>query len=264
MKRAFIFFLFLVFALAAFSQRMGVERSNIHFRLTDATTGKLVPLAHVINTGLLNKGVIADMQGFFAIPVGIGDTITINALGFHQMKIPSWGQFSSDSLYYPIRLVPRTYQIREVRITRFGSYQRFIKEVAAMDLPKSEQEIVQEKLEKYFSEQISKLELNNIPNPQGGFTFGTDWTTKQRAKLKAKVEEERKWDVVLSKYSVDVINRLTGLSGLDAIRFMEFCDFTEGFILLASEYEIHRRILDKFEMYQQINKNGANPNNRRY
>lgn len=259
MKRALIFLLFLIFSLAVYSQRVGIERANIHFRLTDATNGKLVPLAHVINTGL-KKGVIADMQGFFAVPIGLGDTIIINALGYHQMKIPSWGQFSSDSLYYPIRLIPRTYQIREVRITRFGSYQRFIKEVAAMDLPKTEQEIVQEKLEKYFSEQISKLELNNIPNPQGGFTFGTDWTAKQHAKLKAKVEEERKWDVVLSKYSVDVINRLTGLSGIEAIRFMEYCDFTEGFILLASEYEIHKRILDNFEGYQQISRNSRYPN----
>ena len=35
------------------------------------------------------------------------------------------------------------------------------------------------------------------------------------------------------------------------IRFMEYCDFTEGFLLLASDYEVRKRILDKFEVYKK-------------
>lgn len=258
MKQAIVIILLLLFTIAAIAQQGQEERKSVHFQLIDATNGKPVALAHVINKRM-KKGIIADMQGFFIIPIGVTDTLIISALGYHEMRIPSWGQFSSDSLYYPIRLTPRSYQIREVRITRFGSYQRFVKEVTAMELPKSEQEVLQEKLDKYFREQISRLDLKNLPNPLGGFSFGTDWTSKQQAKLKVKVEEERRWDVVLSKYSVDVVHNLTGLTGLEAIRFMEYCDFTEGFILLASDYEVQKLILDKFEKYNKVRQNAKQP-----
>lgn len=250
LKRALAFSILIIISFAAYSQRGSDTVQNIHFQLVDATNGKPVSLGHIINTGI-KKGIVADMLGFFTTSVSTGDTLIISALGYHQMRIPSWGQFTSDSLYYPIRLTPRSYQIREVQITRFGSYQRFIKEVTAMKLPKSEQEILQEKLEKYFREQISNMQLHNLPSGQGGFSFGRDWIAKQKVLIKGKVEEELRWDLMLKKFSADIVQELTGLSGNEAIRFMEYCGFTEGFLLLASDYEVQKRILDKFEDYKK-------------
>lgn len=249
-KKILAFLILIVIIFAAFSQQSSDSVQNIHFQLVDATNGKPVSLGHIINTGI-KKGIIADMLGFFTTPVSRGDTLIISALGYHQMRIPSWGQFASDSLYYPIRLTPRSYQIREVQITRFGTYQRFIKEVTAMKLPKSEQEILQERLEKYFREQISNMQLHNLPPAQGGFSFGSDWIAKQKVQIKEKVEEELRWDLMLKKFSADVVQELTGLSGNEAIRFMEYCGFTERFLLLASDYEVRKRILDKFEDYKK-------------
>jgi len=250
LKRTLAFSLLIIISFATQSQQSDNIREQIHFQLIDATNGKPISLGHIINTGY-KKGIVADMLGFFAMPISTGDTLYISALGYHQMRIPSWGQFKSDSLYYPIRLTPRSYEIREVRITRFGTYQRFIKEVTAMELPRSEQEILQEKLEKYFREQISKMELQNLPSAQGGFAFGSDWIAKQKVIIKEKVEEELRWDVMLKKFSADIVQELTSLSGNEAIRFMEYCDFTEGFLLLASDYEVRKRILDKFEVYKK-------------
>src|SRR5690554_46003 len=91
----------------------------INFQLLDVTNGKPVSLGHVVNTNQ-RKGVVADMLGYLKMPIQVGDTLIITAIGFHEMVIPSWGQFTSDSLYYPIRLTPKSYQIKEIRITRFG------------------------------------------------------------------------------------------------------------------------------------------------
>ena len=216
-------------------------------------------MAHVVNTRL-KKGVIADMLGYLKMPVGVGDTLIITALSYYQMKVPSWGQFSSDSLYYPIRLTPRSYEIKEVRITRFGSYQRFIIEVTKMDLPKSEQELLQEKLQEYFRNQITRLNLANTPSEGGGFVFGKDWIAIQLEKIEEKRIEEQKWDLILQKFSAGIINQLTGLEGIEAIKFMEFCNFTEAYLLLSSDYEVRKSILDKFEAYKKHIHQNESPN----
>jgi len=249
--KQFTAILFLSLVLHSAGQAAGRDTIPvIHFQLVDAVNGNPVPLAHAMNLGQ-RVGTTADMLGYFKIPVSVGDTLLISALGYHEMRIPSWGQFSSDSLYFPIKLVPRIYEIREVRITRFGSYQRFIREVARMELPKSEQEIMQERIEVYFQKAIKQMDLKNLPQTTSGFMFGKDWISLQKEKIEMKRHEEIKWDIILKKFSVEQINKLTGLDEIDAIRFMEFCDFTEGFLLIASEYEVHKRILDKFEEYKK-------------
>ncbi|PKP34055.1 MAG: hypothetical protein CVT98_11095 [Bacteroidetes bacterium HGW-Bacteroidetes-15] len=250
MKKTSLLFFVLLNVYYAFGNIPKDTIPVIHFQLTDATNGKPVSLAHIINTGQ-KKGIIADMLGYFKMPVSIGDTLIISALNFHQMKIPSWGQFSSDSLYYPIRLTPRSYEIREVRITRFGSYQRFIREVTNMDLPKSEQELLQERLQEYFRNQITKLNLISAPSEGGGFVFGKDWLAIQKEKIEEKRAEELLWNLILRKFSAGIVNELTGLEGIEAIKFMEYCNFTEGYLLLSSDYEVRKSILDKFEAYKQ-------------
>jgi hypothetical protein len=222
----------------------------IHFQLVDVTNGVPISLGHVVSTKL-RKGLVADMLGYFSLPLVKGDTLVITAIGYHQMRIPSLGQFSVDSLYYPIRLTPRIYEIKEVLITRFGTYGRFVREVAAMNLPKSELEKLQERLNDYMQRQILGMALVNTPTAAGGFMFGEDWFMQQKKKIEEKRVEERKWDIILGKFSAGIVAEITGLEGGDAIRFMEYCGFTEGYLLLASEYEVKVRVVNKFEAYKQ-------------
>lgn len=222
----------------------------IHFQITDASVGKPVPLAHVVNTNS-RRATIADMLGYFHIPISVGDTLMVTAIGYYDMRIPSWGQFSADSLYFPIRLTPRLYEIKEVRITRFGSYQRFIKEVASMEMPLSQDEIMQKRLEEYISKVINQMDFKNIAPPTSGLVFGEDWFAKQKKKIEAKRIEEQKWDIIFNKFSAGIVQELTGLMGLEAIKFMEYCDFTEGFLLVASDYEVRKMILDKYKTYDK-------------
>lgn len=252
--------LYLLLSLTPFLVSANLQKDTIptiHFQLIDASNGKPISLAHILNTGQ-QIGVVADMLGYFKMPVAINDTLIISALSYHTMRIPSWGQFSSDSLYYPVRLTPRSYEIREIRITRFGSYQRFIREVTAMEMPKSDLELLQERLEEYFRIQITRMDLRNLPSGASGHIFGKDWFAIQQEKIQEKRIEEQKWDIILAKFSAGIVRELTGLEGIDAIRFMEFCSFTEGFLLLASDYEVRKRILDNFEVYKKIKAKNEN------
>ncbi len=229
----------------------------IHFQLTDASNGTPIPLAHVMNMNLM-KGTIADMLGYFSMKVRDMDTLLISAIGYHDMRLPVWGQFSPDSSLYYIRLTPRSYEIREIKITRFGSYQSFIKEAASMELPKSEAEVVRERLEKYFRETITRLELKSAPQQSSGVMFGKDWIAIQKEKIEVKRAEEIKWDIILKKFSASIVTELTGLEGSDAIRFMEYCGFTEGFLLIASDYEVRKRLVDIYTEYQNKKQNELN------
>lgn len=250
MKKKTLILLFIIISFCGFGQAQE-ERQTTHFQVVDASNGKPVSLVHIINLGI-QKGIIADMSGSFSAPIGKGDTLIISALGFHEMRIPFGKQLPSSIELFTIRLTPRSYLIREVRITRFGSYQRFIREVTAMEVPKTDQEKLQERLEKYLQEQITRMDIKNLPSAQAGIVWGTDWATKQKALIKEKDEELLRWDIISAKFSVSLIQRLTGLSGSDAIAFMEFCAFTEGFLLRASDYEIHQLILERFDVYKEI------------
>lgn len=240
-------------ALASISVLASLKTDSIpriNFQLLDASTQGPIGLAHIVNR---NKGIgtISDLMGYFRIPFAAGDTISISALGYYDMVIPSWGQFSTDSMYYPISLTSRIYQIKEIRITRFGSYQRFILEAAKMDMPKSEQEEIQDRLEIYIRKAIKQMDLAELPSGTGGFSFGKDWYTKQREKIEAKSREEQKWSIILQKFSAGIVEQLTGLKGNETIKFMEYCNFTEAYILTSSEYEIRKRIIDLFEDYKK-------------
>ena len=243
--------LFLFVGTAALTQEAKDTVPTIHFQMVNAVNGKPISLGHVVNTGI-GKGTVANMLGYFKMPIQIGDTLIISAIGFHRMAIPSWGQFSSDSLYYPIRLTPKSYQIKEIRVTRFGSYQRFIKEAATMDLPISEEEKLQTKLHNYLKEGITDMKLVKTPAATGGFAFGEDWFSKQNKKIEAKKAENKKWKVIFNKFSSETVTQLTGLKDAEAMAFMEYCNFTEGYLLTASDYEVHKNILDKFEEYSKL------------
>jgi len=257
LKRTVFFILLTALAFYGICQKHADTLPYIHFQLVDATNSRPVSLGHIVNTSQ-RKGVIADMLGYFKMPISIGDTLIISAIGFHKMAIPSWGQFSADSLYYPIRLTPKSYEIKEIRITRFGSYQRFIKEAATMDLPISEQEKLQERLEDYLQKSIKSMKLINAPPATGGFVFGEDWFSKQNKKILAKEAESKKWTLIFKKFSAETVTQLTKLQGAEAIKFMEFCDLTEGYLLTASDYEVRKKILDKFEEYTKQNNEHTN------
>jgi hypothetical protein len=250
LKRIATFFLLALASITVLASEKTDSIPRISFQLLDASTQGPIGLAHIVNR---RKGIgtISDLMGYFRIPFATGDTITISALGYYDMVIPSWGQFSADSMYYPVNLTSRIYQIKEVRITRFGSYQRFILEAAKMDMPKSEQEEVQERLEVYMRKAIKQMNLVELPSGTGGFSFGKDWFTKQREKIEAKSREEQKWSIILQKFSAGIVEQLTGLKGNETIKFMEYCDFTEAYILTSSEYEIRKRIVDLFEDYKK-------------
>ncbi len=211
-------------------------------------------MAHIVNI-TQKKASISDMLGYFRIAFGIGDTIKISSLGYFNSSFVNWGQFSPDSLFNDIKLKPRSYEIKEVKISWFSTYEKFLKGVSELQLPVSKEEEDIKKVNEYFQRTITKLGLVNLPGPTPGFTFGKDWYMKQNDKLNEFLEKEKQKRRIEKKYNAVLVSDLTGLTGNDVFEFMDYCAFSDSFLLISTDYEIQLKVMEKYKLFAEEKKN---------
>ncbi len=222
----------------------------ISFRAVDAITGNPVEMAHVINF-TQKHGTIADMLGYFKLPISVGDTISITSLGYFGMTFFSWGQYKKDSTFYTIKLKPRSYHLKELQFSWFKDYDKFLRGVSQLRIKRTKEEERLENISDYFNRAIRKMALVDLPKGSPGIGFGKDWLQKQNEMLIEKLEKERKQRVIERKYSAGIVSALTGLAGNEVHWFMEYCALTDEFLLKASDYEIQEKVMDKFKGYNK-------------
>ncbi|NOU16523.1 MAG: hypothetical protein HOO91_03060 [Bacteroidales bacterium] len=242
----------LVLALILVSLNSIAEKRDsvkvVNFRVINASSGVSVELAHVINK-TRREVAIADKLGYFKIPILTGDTLSITSLGYFSQIILDWGQFGCDSTFYTIEMKPRSYQLKEVKVSWFSNYDKFLKGVSELQIPLTKEEVALGKITEYFDRAIRKLNLIDLPSAASGAAFGKDWLAKQNEKLDEKLEKERKRRAIERKYSAGIVSALTGLTGNEVHWFMEYCAFTEEYLLKASDYDIRTDVLNKYKIY---------------
>jgi len=222
----------------------------IRFRVVNAISGKPVEMAHAINI-THRYAAIADLLGYFKMPLMLGDTLTISSLGFFNQKVFNWGQFNKDSIYFTIRLNSRSYELKELKFSWFATYDGFLKGFLLLELPMSKEERDIARISEYFNRTINRLNLMNLPQASSGAPFGKDWLARQNEELKEKLEKERQQRAIERKFSAGIVEAITGLTGNEVFWFMEYCAFTDDYLLKSSDYEIRLRITDKFKIYSQ-------------
>jgi len=222
----------------------------VNFKVVNEVSGYPVELAHIVNQSR-KEVAISDLLGYFSIPFSFGDSISITSLGYLKKELLHLGQFNNDSAFYTIRLTPRSYEIKEIQFKWFGNYESFLKGFLELKLPKTKEEKDVERVREYFSRIIINLDLRNLPGATAGVTFGKDWLAKQDKVLEEKLEKERKQRIIARKFSAGIVEALTGLRGNEVFWFMEYCGFTNEYILNSSDYSIRLRIMDKFKIYNQ-------------
>lgn len=223
---------------------------HINFKVVNEISGYPVELAHIINKSK-KEVAISDLLGYFTIPFSFGDSLSITSLGYLKKELLNLGQYSNDSIFYTITLTPRAYEIKELQFKWFATYDGFLKGFLNLKLPVTKEEKDVERIKAYFGQIISNLDLKNLPSGKAGATFGKDWLNKQNKDLEEKLEKERKQRIIARKFSAGIVEALTGLKGNEVFWFMEYCGFTNEYILNSSDYSIRLRIMDKFKIYNQ-------------
>lgn len=229
----------------------------VNFRVTDYYTHEPVGLAHVLNI-TQKKGCITDLLGYFSIPFKLGDSLSITAIGYHTKHVLNWGQFNKDTLFFELTLTPKVYQIEEVKISRFSTYDRFLREFANLKLTKTKVTEQQEVIQLYFLKITKGLDLRNLPQPTMGLSFGKDWYQKQNEKVAEAIEKDRRKRIAERKFNAGIVSSLTGLTGTQLQEFMEFLKFDESYIITSTDYEIRERILERYKDFEKLTKTKRN------
>jgi hypothetical protein len=75
---------------------------------------------------------------------------------------------------------------------------------------------------------------------------------KQRQYYQSVVKGTADFVVIGNKFNGYIVKKLTGLENDELISFMSYCGFSNAYLLAASETEIQRQIMRKFNEYVRI------------
>jgi hypothetical protein len=221
-------------------------------RLIDAQTDGPIQFAHIINQ-TRNYAVISDTLGYFSIPVRQKDLLVVTEIGYYDLPIYISDSVAKANRFHIYRMIPKVYAIKEININRLGTYGQFKYNFLNLDLPEQEHPAnpsVFNDIEKGI-DTLDLIETFSIGSPITAIYNLVSKEGKSLRKLKKLKAEEEFWKQVEYKYNLEMLERITGMKGVELYEFISFCNFGRKFILRASEYEIIETVLDKLKEYRK-------------
>jgi hypothetical protein len=202
------------------------------------------------------KGNMSDPNGYFYMEITKMDTLYVKTIGYKTYKIICADLIEHKDFRIHIFLEPKVYQLETVNILGSMTYEEFKDEL--MELPLAEEQRVDFDIpwEWYYN--------MNMPASGGfGVTFSGIFSNlydkhgkegKQRRKIQNVEADIGRQDYIFSKFNPYIIQRATGLTDEDdIIMFMEYCDFSDYFIVNSTESEIMSALSKKYKIYTALN-----------
>lgn len=199
------------------------------------------------------KGGISDKNGYFYMRITTLDTLYISTIGYRTYTIICSRLIEDDDLRLQIFLEPKIYDLAQVDIVSFLTYEEF--KVELLNIPLEEEFDPDFSFESELYAQLLKAPAsgNFGIGINGPFTALSDRFSKEgkeRIKLAQVKAEQKKMDYIFSKFNPYMVQRATGMVNEDEIvRFMVFCGFSEFFLLNATDEELRRATVKKYEFY---------------
>ncbi len=211
-------------------------------------SGNAISFAHIID---LRRGhaTISDTSGKFHLPVKRTDSIRISAIGY-QVKYISLRNYIPvrDSIKLNITLKKKIYDLATVDIYQIR-WQVFKAEFME---EKVEEDKTAENIKTWMNSLFPEGELRMLHQSARGIGFTIPYTSKDEKQRKRVNAMEKKFHIIQPKFNDKLITELTGLKGEEIKDFIDYCNFQEGFLLYATEYEIAEAIQKKWEQYQKV------------
>jgi hypothetical protein len=211
------------------------------------TENNPVVFAHVVNIHR-NYATITDSTGYFKMPVMQKDTIRITAIGFYTRFIEITNQMLiNDTLIQNFKLEKRTYDLPTVNIYELR-WQVFKSEFMET---KVEEDETAKRISNWMANLVPSDELRMIFQGARGPGFSINYKSKsEKSKIKV-AKMERKYAIIAPKFNDKLITNLTGLQGKEIYKFLQYCNFSEEFLIQSTEYEIIEQILTRWEEYKK-------------
>lgn len=243
----------LIFLLCSlhFSKVNGQTVYALEGRLFNKQDSSFVPASNIY-TLPGNKGIMSDPSGYFYMEITVEDTLYISTIGFKTFQIVCEDLIRNSDFRIHIFLEPKIYQLREFNVLGSMSYEEFKEEL--LELPLAEENMID------FNIPWEWYGYSNMPASGGfGLTFNGIFSGlyekygnegKQRMKIEEVKQTESTKSYIFSKFNPYIIQRATGIDDEDEIiKFMEYCQFSDYFIVNATEEELLTALAEKHKIY---------------
>lgn len=199
-----------------------------------------------------NKGMATSQKGAFTFDAQIGDEIKVSSIGYNDYIFVITEEMLNLDEPFKIYLYPKTYVLDSVEVIQ-------MRDNFYLKKPKWDTlEIDNPFLNRLNPRDWEKV--NTIPNTDGsagfaitGFLNSFDKDLQQKKYLerfqkaeKFRTERQAELD---KRFNKKMVKRITDIDDRVIDEFMVFCDFRDGEILRATEYEMTLKILAKYKLF---------------
>ena len=220
--------------------------------LYDADNFKSIEYAHIINIDGRNA-TISDSLGNFNLNVKPGDSLMISSIGYKTTYYRYTGPYQK-AVFRSIAMKEAVYPIDEVKVTPWGTYEDFRRKFLSLDI-KDPHENVHPLLYEGLNREPELKEEELNPGITSPITliyslFSQELQSKQ--KLRELQKRKTKEDILKDKFNREQVQELTGLEGQQLDRFMNYCNFSEAYILNTREYFILERVKKCYQRFTRL------------
>ncbi len=207
-------------------------------KVLDVATKEGVNLATITNLKTRDM-TRTNKQGVFFLDASVGDSIEIASLT-HVRGGFRWDG-KTDEIVITLKKLDKAIELPEVKVTT-----------------KREQEL-QKEIERVLAEPEARKNLSlgeAISMAQSPISLLYELfskSAKEDRKVAMLMQEKRRRDLADYRFGM-IAGQATELSGDGLIRFRYFCDFSEEFLLLSSDYDLTYEVLQCWNVYKKIRK----------
>ena len=213
-----------------------------------------LPNVHLWNEST-RSGTISNDSGEFSIKARIRDTVVFSSIGYFTYVMVVSSPLDKEVV---IRLRPKKYEIGEVVVRRFRSYESFIYEVVHHELPETKTTELREYVQVMSTAAALEADRERAIEDKmetGRFGYitplgkGIDREKAFKEKIDAQKKRER---VIHAKFNRVLVGDITQLEGDELTEFIAFCNFSEDYLYETDLYTIIENLYAKLDDYQNM------------
>jgi hypothetical protein len=247
----------LLLSIMLCSQRVAGQEDSTSYKvfsgnIIDDSLEYALPSVHIWNEST-RSGSISDDSGSFSIWVRNQDTIVLSAIGYYSIVMVVSPSLTKTEV---LRLKPKKYEIDEVVIRRFSSYESFIYQVVHLELPDSKTAEMREYIQ--ATSTTAALEADReraIKDKVERFGYITPLGKGiDRAKVfkEEMLRQKKREQIISAKFNRELVGDITHLDGDELTEFIAMCDFSEDYLYETDLYTIIEDLYAIFHGYQSM------------
>jgi hypothetical protein len=224
---------------AVWAQKLELYPVFVKARVESVDGGDPVPYAHVINSRI-RGGTTTNSDGEFSINMLTEDTLVIRAIGFVDYSF-NVTEFPPKDLYV-IKMQPVRYLLNEVTVTEKQDLKR------NLGLPNAKPLDIPIELRGNSFNEKPPIWAAFI-NPLAFAHYHLSAGEKEKRDVINVIRDEKQWNEFARFFHLEAIERITGLTGAEADKFVMYCNMNNRLPYYASQLEIEFQIRDFYYKY---------------